>query len=233
MSTNDPARASLLARAFDYPYIRCRWPVLFDRGQFLPLPTIRAHARRDGLVEVELGGAGPATLCLPMLALGSNAALCALRRKFGDRPARIVQSAARIADHEVVHSAHIARYGAMPATLEVAEGRRPLVHVQLIPLSLLSRLDRSEAIGVNYERRALTLPVTLSRPQVRLASVWVYQSRHGPVKTANGPLPLGSQRRALAYAAGRVGWMESLESFVVALQRDAGLRTQTSQALKG
>ncbi|MEM1285305.1 MAG: hypothetical protein AAGH43_07940 [Pseudomonadota bacterium] len=233
MSVNDPARASLLARAFDYPYIRCQSPVLFDRGQFRPLPLIKARARRDGLVEVELGGSGPATLCLPMLALGSNAALSVLRRKFGDRPTCIVQDTVRISDHQVAHSAHIARYGAMPATLTAAAGQQPIVHVQLIPLNLVSRLDRSEAVGVNYERRGLAMRVALTRLQVRLAHVWVYQSRHGPVKTANGPLPLGSQRRALAYAAGRVGWMEPLEAFAIALARDANLRARTTQALKG
>lgn len=233
MSPHDPARASLLARAFLYPYAKPRAAGMFDRGRFMPLRGLRFHARRDGLVEVRRAGAGPATLCLPVLAVGSNAAVSVLRRKFGEQPAGIVQAPVWVPDHQIVHSAHIARYGALPATLMPAQGARAAVHVQLVPLALLPRLDRSEAVGTNYDRMAWAMRLRVPLLGLTLHRVWTYQSRHGPLRTANGPMRLGPQGRALAYAAGRVGWMRSLDGFVLALQRDAALRADTSRALKG
>lgn len=186
---------------------------------------------RDGFTQI--AGIGP---CLPLLAVGSNAAHSALRRKFGSRPVSLVQGPVNLPGYAKVHSAHIARYGALPATLMEANGVLRS-HLQFVPLRQLARLDASEAVGVNYERVCLPvdglqahwLPNNVCR---QLTGVWTYRSRHGVAMRDGEPLRLGRQRDALRHAAKCVEWQGDLEDFVVQLVRDVEFRLAVSKALK-
>lgn len=226
------ARANLLARAFSYPYAAPSSPVVVRSGQQVPQRSTSLMVDRSGLVIV--GGVGP---CLPMLAVGSNAAPSVLCRKFGTRPHAIVQGPVQVTGYQRVHSAHIARYGAVPATVVEKAGVVLDAHLQLVPLSALPLLDASEALGVNYERVRMAvsrLRAPWIAPQLcrQLTHVWTYRSLHGPLERDGDPVPLGRQRDALQHAADRVGWRLALEPFVYLAVRDAGFRSAVTSALK-
>ena len=223
----DPARASLLARAFDSPYGAPVTPMLFGGGKAAALPHLYLRPV-ERMVAVD--GLG---LCAPVLAVGSNAALAVLRRKFGSLPLGVAQGPVRLAGFARVHSAHITRYGAMPATLIEAGGASLSTHLQLVPVTHLAALDASEAVGENYERTWIALPLSAPWFSGRLKGVWTYRSRHGAALRDGKAMPLGPQRHALAHAAGRCGWQMGLEAFVYLLVRDAGFRRAVSDALKG
>jgi hypothetical protein len=205
--------------------------VQFNQGRLHVLQTPRMDVDRDGFVHV--AGLGP---CLPLLAVGSNAAYSALRRKFGSRAVSLVQGPVSLTGYAKAHSAHIARYGALPATLVEADDVLQS-HLQFVPLRQLAALDASESVGVNYERvqipanalHAHWLPKSISR---QLTSVWTYRSLHGVAKREGQPMRLGSQHRALAHAAECARWRLDLEAFVVQLVRDQGFRLAVSAALK-
>lgn len=232
MTIRNQARASLLARAFSYPYAAPSSPVVFRHGRLHAFDGLPMDVDRDGFTHI--AGIGS---CLPLLAVGSNAAHSALRRKFGSKPVALVQGPVNLPGYAKAHSAHIARYGALPATLMEADGVLRS-HLQFVPLKQLAKLDASEAVGVNYERvqlptdglQAHWLPKSISR---QLTSVWTYRSLHGAAKREGEPMRLGSQYRALAHAAERARWRLDLETFVVRLVRDQGFRSAVSEALKG
>lgn len=229
---SDPARASLLTRAFSYPYAAPPSPVVFSHGRLHGLRSVlRMDVDRDGFTHID--GIGP---CLPLLAVGSNASNSALRRKFGARAVSLVQGPVSLPGYTRAHSAHIARYGALPATL--MEAKTALrSYLQFVPLKQLAALDASEAVGVNYERVGLPvhglqahwLPKSVCR---QLSTLWTYRSRHGVAFRDGKPLLLGLQRHALAHAAQRARWRLDLEAFVVLMVRDQGFRLAVSQALK-
>ncbi|MEM6711435.1 MAG: hypothetical protein AAF590_04060 [Pseudomonadota bacterium] len=230
---NDPARASMLARAFDYPYAQPKEPLLFHAGQafFLPKARMIAHER---LVDVE--GVG---LCAPVLASGSNAAVSVLKRKFGSHPVTILQGPVVLSRGSLRHSAHISKYGSIPATYVcdnyvISREHHKLLRVtlQLVPLEALPRLDASEAIGVNYERVRIEQRIKPWWLPVRLDGFWVYRSLHGPLKPDGKPVSLGPQKRVLALVAGRMNWTDSLEAFIVRMVRDDDYRKTVTQALK-
>lgn len=219
-------RANVLARAFNYPYSRPSVPVHFHQGRaarFSPC-GVRGSGR-----SLHVEGVG---LCAPVLAIGSNAAVSVLRRKFGVKPVSVVQGPVRVSGHVTAHSAHIARYGAMPATLAEQSGGLTMAHLQLIPVAFLQALDASEAVGTNYDRVWLEQRIDVPWLGVRLTGVWTYRSLHGPVLRGEGLMELGSQKQALAHAAERAGWQLELEPFVYLMVRDAGFRSAVTQALK-
>ncbi|CAN0583665.1 unnamed protein product, partial [Ectocarpus sp. 12 AP-2014] len=168
----------------------------------------------------------------PVLAVGSNAAVSVLRRKFGARPVDIIQGPVRFSGYEKVHSAHIARYGAMPATLMERPGANTRAHLQLVPVQHIKALDASEAVGTNYDRVWLEQRIEVPWLGGRLEGVWTYRSRHGAATRDGKVLALGLQKHALAHAAERAGWRLELDAFVYLMVRDAGFRGAVTQALK-
>ncbi len=219
-------KANLLARAFDYPYAPPATPIVFGEGK------VGRFSPRKVLPEGRMVAVEGVGLCVAILAVGSNAAVPVLRRKFGSKPVNLVQGPVRLNDHAKVHSAHIARYGAMPATLTERTGQHATMHLQLVPVDHLARLDASEAVGTNYDRVWLDQAVHVPWLKQRLPGVWTYRSRHGPVLRDGMPMVLGLQRQALAHAAERAAWTLDLDAFVYLLVRHAGFRLAVTQALK-
>ncbi|MEO0385687.1 MAG: hypothetical protein AAF234_19300 [Pseudomonadota bacterium] len=219
-------RANLLTRAFDYPYNAPSTPLHFHQGRAGPL-TARGVRVSGRLVAVQ--GVG---LCAPVLAVGSNAAVSVLRRKFGVRPVDIIQGRVRLSGHDKVHSAHIARYGAMPATLIKRPGANTRAHLQLVPVQHIEALDATEAVGTNYDRVWLEQRIEVPWLGRRLEGVWTYRSRHGAAMRDREVMALGSQKHALAHAAECAGWQLELDAFVYLMVRDVGFRGAVTQALK-
>jgi hypothetical protein len=125
----------------------------------------------------------------PVLAVGSNRAPEQLRRKFGDT-AVVPVTVAKLADHDVVYSAHIASYGSIPATLAPSPGTLVTVSLTWLTDAQLTRMHETEAVGVNYDFGiAETLPIDLgaSRPLVPVGS---YLGRRGGFAPDGAPIAL-------------------------------------------
>ncbi len=96
-----------------------------------------------------------------VLAIGSNASPAQLTRKFGDRrftqPATpngcIPVLAASVDDVDVVYGAHVASYGALPATLLDTPGACAHVFVTWLTSVQLERMHVTEGLGGSYQLR--------------------------------------------------------------------------------
>lgn len=122
---------AVVARAFSYPYDRPAGSFVFESpAQVHPFSVERAEIEHRH----------------PVLAVGSNAALVQLNRKFGRKEAahRIPVLAAVLDGFDVVYAARISRYGAIPGSLSESRGTRIDVHVMFLMPEQLEILDRSE-----------------------------------------------------------------------------------------
>jgi len=132
----------VLRRARDYPYDRPEGAYLFDiaTGSIGPLD------------QVEHLGARLVAGRIAVLAVGSNASPRQLARKFTpDRSSGVIPVIrATLADHDVVHAAQMASYGAVPATLASSPGTLVQVHVTLLDDRQRSRMDRTEGVPHAY-----------------------------------------------------------------------------------
>jgi hypothetical protein len=214
-------RSDVLERAMGYPY---------------PVPS-------HPFVQLGHGTLDPAEVDLdwrrrrPLLAYGSNAAPKALAHKLAlsDDPVLVVP--AWLHGFDVVYSAHISPYGAVPATLQRSPGTVARVHIAYMTSEQLVLVSATEP---NYE------PTTLEAIDCRLdggevlASVSAYISRHdcllvdgsevalSAVQATGRAFPDLSEPQVLEYVRGLACPAESLEAFVLANVTDpelAGTRT--------
>ena len=167
-------------RARNYPYDRAAHSFVFDRGEIQPLPTD---------VEDLLAGRHP------VLAFGSNAAPEQLRRKYADHDEVLfVVTRATLKDYDVVYSAHLTSYGAVPATLAPSVGTVLETWITWLDDDQLSHMHQTEmgaggGADVNYAYGHLQ-DVALETEGVEdpLASVGVYLSNFGALALADAPL---------------------------------------------
>lgn len=155
--------AAILERALAYPY---------------EAPG-RSYLYRDGEAR-ELPADGPAlSHRTPLLSYGANVAPEALARKLAALPdVELPVLRTELTGFDVVYSAHVSPYGAIPATLIESPGTTAPAFV-LHPTS---------------EQRAL---LTASEPNydlVEVNGVAVYRSRHGPLSLAGSPVALAAVR---------------------------------------
>jgi hypothetical protein len=137
-----------------------------------------------------LGGAGPDALpaARPLLAYGANGSPEVLARKLPG--VAVAALAGVLRGWAIVHSAHVSRYGQVPATLVPAPGAHAAVHVLLVAAEGRAPLDASEP---NYDRVTLTgLDLEVDRLG-RLDAIEAYVSKHGALQLAGAPVPLGSR----------------------------------------
>ena len=156
------SRSTSLARAFGYPYPAPAGDFLLRDGAVHPLEP-----------DLPLGDR------VAVLGVGSNRAPEQLRRKFGDQ-AVVPVTTARLRDHDVVYSAHMASYGSIPATLIASPGTTVTVALNWLTTAQLRRMHETEAIGVNYDYgEAAALPIERGhgRPTT---SIGCYLGRRGP-----------------------------------------------------
>lgn len=142
--------AALLARVRDYPY----------------LAAAEAFA---------LGPQPPAD-APEIVAFGANADPAVLAAKLGPG-ASVRGRPARLADHDVVFSAHVSPYGAIPATLVSSPGTSVGVHLLSVAPVDLERLDATEP---NYVREVV-------KPGVE-----AYRSRHGVLLLDGAPVAMSA-----------------------------------------
>jgi hypothetical protein len=151
----------ILARAVAYPYAAPLRSVVQVGTRTRPLPA--AGPDLDGR--------------RPLLAYGANAAPAVLGRKLAALPREpLPLLRAELDDFDVVYSAHISAYGAVPSTLQRSPGTTAPVFVAF-PTPEQERL--LTATELNYELRRLQALHLRVEPEQRLDSLDAYVSRHG------------------------------------------------------
>ena len=215
-------------RALDYPFA---------------IPAGSYVLRADGPEAVD-GVDGEALRDrVPVLAIGANAAPERLREKLGPPPAGegLPVLAARLHGFDVVYSAHISPYGAVPATLFPAPGAVAHVHV-IHPtepeLGLLHRTEPNYRFGV-LDDASVELP-----GGERLRSVHAYVSRHGclaldggpvgvaPVEVENRPRRALDEPAVLEAVRARLAPEQSLEDFIVQSAGDPSVAQRRTKGLR-
>lgn len=160
----DPGEtAAILKRALEYPYATPDRSFLYLDGEALELP--------EG--GPDLSGR------TPLLSYGANSAPEALARKLAALPRvelPVIQS--QLEGFDVVYSAHVSPYGAVPATLHESPGTTAPVFV----------------LHPTEEQRAL---LTASEPNYDPAEVngtAAYRSKHGCLQLDGSPVALAAIR---------------------------------------
>lgn len=219
------ATLRILSAAREYPY---------------PIPT-RSFVYRDGDVYPF-----EPLLCegrTPVLAIGSNQSPARLSQKFpADTNHLIPVQRARLKDFDVVYSAHISRYGAVPAMLQYSPGSTVEVAVTWLNQDQLRIMNDSEVQAANYAFALLEdLEITLDGGAV-VFSAHVYVSSRGHL-SSGGPLALAAIRcearryrpvttsQALNLVRDRVAPDMSSDEFVVRLVKDDAYRLKVIEQI--
>lgn len=175
----------------------------------------------------------------PVLAYGSNAAPRVLSRKLAlsDQPVLVVP--ARLAGFDVVYSAHISPYGAIPATLQRSPGTEVRVHVIYMTSAQIGVISATEP---NYEPRLLEGIDCRLEDGEELDEVSAYLSRHGcllvdgsevalaAVAASDRTLPAMSEPEAMEWVRSSLCPDDDLATFVLANVTDPTLsQARTAQ----
>lgn len=209
--------AAILRRALEYPYAAPERSYLYLDGEARELP--------EG--EPDLDGR------TPLIAYGANAAPEALARKLASLPGvELPMVRAELEGFDVVYSAHVSPYGAVPATLHESPGTTApvfLVHPTPEQQALLT------ASEPNYD--LVELPVSFAmRTKTATRQMEGYRSKHGPLELDGSPVALAAvrsrgralpeldQRAILERVRAHLEPDLSLEQFVRACVERGGLR---------
>lgn len=132
----------------------------------------------------------------PVIASGSNASPERLMAKYTDHPDllhdAIPVERAQLHDFDAVYSAHIAGYGAIPATLSHAPGTIADVFITWLTDPQLEHMHQTEAVGVNYDYVKLTGILLLCSCGAGLTTAYAYVSRRGCLNKNAKPVPLAA-----------------------------------------
>jgi hypothetical protein len=155
--------AAILRRALDYPYATPERSYLYRDGRAEELPA----------GELELSGR------VPLLSYGANAAPQGLARKLAPLPGvPLPVIRAELEGFDVVYSAHVSPYGAVPATLVESPGTRTPVFVVHPTEEQLRLLTASEP---NYDL-------------VEVDGMKAYRSKHGWLSLDGSAVALAAVR---------------------------------------
>ncbi|MGN6200887.1 MAG: hypothetical protein ACTHNY_00580 [Solirubrobacterales bacterium] len=159
----DPAqREAISRRALTYPYATPERSYLYREGRAEELPE-----------DFDLAGR------TPLLAYGANAAPEALALKLAALPGEplpVMRSELR--GFDVVYSAHISPYGAVPATLVESPGTVAPVFV----------------IHPTADQHALLTATELNYDLVEIGDAQAYRSKHGCLELDGSPIALAAVR---------------------------------------
>lgn len=184
---------------------------------------------------------GPAA---PRFWRSARTARRASSRKFPGRDETIPATRAVLRDHAVVYAAHLASYGALPATLARHPGSVAWVFVTWLTEAQLRIMDASEGVGVSYDLVRLRDAPVEDELRGRLAEVAGYVSRAGailherqPIRIAEIPtigcaLPALTQRAVLRWVQRRLAPFLDHLGFLRRIAEDASFRRATNVALR-
>jgi hypothetical protein len=166
--------AAILKRALDYPYATPDRSYLYRDGEAHELPGDPDFAGRTLL-----------------LSYGANAAPAALARKLASLPdPELPLLRAELQGFDVVYSAHVSPYGAVPATLLESPGTTAPVFVLHPTPAQRALLTATEP---NYD--LVELPLCLAMDDKSATrQVQAYRSKHGPLMLDGAPVALAAVR---------------------------------------
>ncbi|HVE67626.1 MAG TPA: hypothetical protein VNB64_03500 [Solirubrobacteraceae bacterium] len=217
--------ADVVARALAYPFGVPPGSYGLDGGRV---------GEWDGTVE-----AGR----VPVLAFGANASPVALAAKLGPlaADARVPVVAGELLGFDVVYSAHVSPYGAIPGTLQPCPGAVACVHVVHLAPEELARVHVSEP---NYVFARLDGVDLRLADGTRHGAVRGYVSRHGALRRDGGHVgvaaipvrgrtwPALDEPAILAAVRDDLAPGETLAGFVDAHVADPELAAQRTSALR-
>lgn len=159
----EPAeREAILRRALTYPYATPERSYLYRGGRAEELPA-----------DFDRGGR------TPLISYGANAAPEALALKLAALPGEplpVLRS--ELHDFDVVYSAHVSPYGAVPATLLESPGTVAPVFV----------------LHPTAEQRALLTATELNYDLVEVGGLEAYRGKHGCLELDGSPVALAAIR---------------------------------------
>jgi hypothetical protein len=217
-------RSDVVQRAMGYPYT-APWRSFVQLG----------HRTLDP-EEVEIERAERTA----MLAYGSNSSPEVLARKLAlsDQPVLVVP--AWLDDFDVVYSAHISPYGAIPATLQRSLGTKARVHVVYMTSAQVGLVSATEP---NYEAAAIERAVCRLDDGETVVDPSAYLSRHGCLLVDGSEVALSavqasgrafaalSEPEAIEHVRLTLCPDDDVESFVLANVTDPGLSQSRSAQL--
>lgn len=256
--SREPAtEAAELTRAKAYPYDVPKSSYAFAFGRALSLVSLDPDRLLDSVVS---DGPDQSTLreladrhnvlispedelFEPLLAYGSNASIEGLSRKFAGRPELplVLAIKATLYDFDVVYSAHIAAYGAIPAGLQYCPEARAPVHVLFANPSQRRMLRATEP---NYILAVLDHLDLRSEHGPPLSRVTALLSRHGLLtidgievgvaasKTRDRRFPSLTEEEVLDAVRDIVAPGLGIDAFILQNIRDPGLSHRRTETIK-
>lgn len=150
------------------------------RGYPYEIPR-RSYVYRDSGV-----GEFDPSLCsgrTPVLAIGSNQSPQRLAQKFGNDASHVIPvQRARLKNFDVVYSAHISTYGAVPAMLQVSEGSEVELAVTWLNDAQLEIMNHSEVRTANYAFAFIEKLELSFEGSGRVTSAYAYVSSRGHLR---------------------------------------------------
>ena len=153
-------QSEVVVRALGYPYAIPSGSYALVGGEVADIAAIE----------------GNLTERVPLLAYGSNAAPEVLSRKLAAAPDPLPVLRTDLRDFDVVYSAHISPYGAVPATLRRSPGTEVRAFIAYLTSKQLELVSVTEP---NYELAKLDRPSCTLAQGDAPAELHVYVSRHG------------------------------------------------------
>ena len=166
----------ILRRALDYPYEAPERSYLYRAGRAEQLPP--AGPDLDGRE--------------PLLSYGANAAPEALGRKLASLPGEAMPVVrAELDDFDVVYSAHVSPYGAVPATLYESPGTTVPVFLAYPTAEQRALLTASEP---NYDLAVLSGVCSRLEGGDAVGELSAFRSKHGCLSIDGSPVALAAIR---------------------------------------
>jgi hypothetical protein len=218
-------QSEIVRRALDYPYA-------IPQRSFV---QVGSRTLTPGEVEVDLSAR------IAVLAYGANAAPEALARKLARDPDPVPLLRATLGGFDVVYSAHISPYGAVPATLRRSPPTEADVFVAYFTAAQLELVSATESNYELVELPGASCRLEEGRPPGVLCA---FASRHGCLPIGDSEvalsslvargrtLPAMSEREVLEWVRGAFSPELSLGRFVETCVADPELARRCTDALK-
>jgi hypothetical protein len=174
--TKAPEIDELVRRALAYPYDPPAGSFVQVGDRTLPVPP----------EEIDVEGRGA------LLAYGANASPEALARKLAHLPPEpIAVLRVALSGWDVVYSAHITRYGSVPAAVVASPGTVASVHLVFPSAAQLAALAATE--GENYRlERLVDFAAELEIGGEAPSEIDAFVSVHGPLLAEGAPMALAA-----------------------------------------
>ncbi len=219
-------RSRNLALARDYPYT---------------IPRRSFVYRDSGVSEFD------PSLCsgrTPVLAIGSNQSPQRLAQKFGHDASHVIPvQRARLRHFDVVYSAHISAYGAVPAMLQVSTGSEVELAVTWLNDAQLEIMNHSEIRAANYAFAVIEKLELSFDDGGKASSAYAYVSSRGHLRHDGDAVALSaiecrgrrfaavSTAQALELVRERVAPELDADAFVLRLIADHAYRREVVRLL--